>query len=82
VAKRKFQIIGPLMGENSWVSNHPEIFSSEQSFRWWLRQHRKRLVDQSALVRLRDQWFVTSLLNDAVAQIATEAAKSKLQQAA
>lgn len=81
-AKRKFRIEGPLIGPNSWLAGHPEIFSSEQSFRWWLRQHRQRLVDQSALVRLRDQWYATSLFDDAVAQIAGEGAKAKVKQAA
>ena len=80
--KRKFRIKGPLIGPNSWLASHPEIFNSEQSFRWWFRHHKARLVDRSAVVRLRDQWQFTDLFDDEVACIASEEARSKLRQAA
>ena len=80
--KRKFRIKGPLIGPNSWLASHPEIFRSEQSFRWWFRRHKERLVNKSAVVRLRDQWHHTDLMDDEVSRIASEEAKSKLQQAA
>ena len=67
---------------DSWLAKHPHLFSSEQSFRWWLRKHRQELADGHAIVRLREQWFATDQLDVSIARIATRDAKSKLQQAA
>lgn len=55
------------------------VFPSAESFRWYLRNNEKELVDRHAVVKLRGQWFlVRPTFDQAVIELATLRAGSEV----
>ncbi|MFO0433162.1 MAG: hypothetical protein ACK50G_01595 [bacterium] len=62
----------------SWREQNANLFPSDTSLRWFTRQHGRRLVEQGALVKLRDTWLACEpAMSDAVLAIARESAGLK-----
>ena len=48
------KLFGP---SDSWLAQNKHLFHSEQSLRWHVRKHQRKLAQAGALVRLRGSWF-------------------------
>jgi hypothetical protein len=48
----------PLFGENGWRRENVSLFRSDESLRWYLRDHRQELVAGGALVLHANRWLV------------------------
>lgn len=55
------------------------VFPSAESFRWYLRNNEKELVDRGAVVKLRGQWFlVRPTFDQTVIELATLKARTEI----
>lgn len=71
----KSQIERPLFGEaDSWAACNRHLFPSDAALRWFFRNHRATLIERGAVVYLRARPFVTANFDQAVADLATDAA--------
>ena len=69
-------------GTTSWLEANADIFPSEESLRWFFRQHRQELVETGAVVLVRAAWFANpATLRAAVMNIARRAALKAAAQA-
>lgn len=70
----------PLFGSGGFIANDPsKVFQSEQSARWMLRQHARRLVEAGALLLIAGRYFVVpSRFRREVVAIGRDAALAKV----
>ena len=53
-----------------YLATHSTVFPSDESFRWFLRQHRRELIEAGALMKPTGAWLIRSKVFDAkVAEI-------------
>lgn len=50
-----------------YSDSRPALFVSRDSFRWWMRQHKSRLVEAGALTRPTGDWMIDPEIADRVA---------------
>ena len=76
------QPLFPSTKGSSWLEANTDLFPSEESLRWFFRQHRQELVETGAVVLVRAAWFAKpSTLRAAVMNIARRAALKAAAQA-
>lgn len=69
---------------SDWVTRdefrakRPAIFPSEGSLEWFIREHRRALIDAGAIVLLRQRWLINPSAFDAcVRKVGTAAAAKR-----
>ena len=70
------EIIKSLQTPQDYCAERPHVFAGLDSFRWFMRQHKAKLVEVGALTRPTGNWLVQPEAFDAfAASIGAERAK-------
>jgi hypothetical protein len=58
----------PLLGDDAdtWRKRNAHLFQSDQSLRWFFRQHKSELVERGGVVMLAGRWVAVPSVLDAL----------------
>jgi hypothetical protein len=66
--------------QESWRERNEHLFRSDESFRWFLRKHKLRLVEAGAVVLIAGRWHAApAVLNPLVVALGQAEARRSLQ---
>ncbi len=68
--------IEQLMSIDDYVALRRHVFPSVDSFKWFMRKHRTRLVESGALVRPTGRWLVNAAVCDSAVMAAAPSARA------